>query len=91
MRDTLGTIFGFILGLSLLFIGIVTPDKYSNYYVYMVTSYEQQITKMEIARRPMAEIRLVKKELEDFKVLFDKKINIKFFFLTIHYRLYRLE
>lgn len=67
MKDTLGTIFGFLLGITLLFLGIVIPDQYSNYYVHQVAKFDQLIEKMEIARRPAFEIRRVKKIEEEFK------------------------
>lgn len=67
MKDTLGTIFGFLLGAMLLFFGIIIPDNYSNYYVYNVTKYEKQIEDMEYAGRPVYEIRQVKKEMQGFK------------------------
>ncbi|MBT4286805.1 MAG: hypothetical protein HOD92_05655, partial [Deltaproteobacteria bacterium] len=67
MRDTLGTLFGFILGASLLFLGITIPDKYSNYYVYQIAHYEQVISNLEKQRRPIIEIRRVKSEEEAFK------------------------
>ena len=67
MKDTLGTIFGFLLGLSLLFLGIVIPDRYSNYYVYQIAQYEQMTEEMELARRPVFEIRRVQKARDDFK------------------------
>lgn len=67
MKDTLGTLFGFILGASLLVFGIIFPDQYSNYYVYNVKNYDQQITQMQRSRRPPAEIDLVKQDMADFK------------------------
>jgi chemotaxis protein MotA len=67
MKDTLGTLLGFILGASLLLFGIIFPDKYSNYYVYQVTNYDQLITSMERARRPVAEINQLKQEMTVFK------------------------
>ncbi len=67
MKDTLGTLLGFILGASLLFFGIVFPDRYSNYYVYQITTYDDIISRMEEANRPVVEIRAAKAELEAFK------------------------
>jgi len=67
MRDTLGTLFGFILGLSLLFLGITIPDKYSNYYVYQISHHEEVISNLEKQRRPMIEIRQAKSEEAAFK------------------------
>ncbi|MBU3914379.1 hypothetical protein KKA14_02505, partial [bacterium] len=67
MRDTLGTLLGFILGASLLIFGIVFPDQYSNYYVHQVMTYDKMITNMEKARRPVAEIDLARSELNTFK------------------------
>lgn len=67
MKDTIGTLLGFILGASLLIFGIIFPDQYSNYYVYNVKQYDQLITQMQRARRPPAEIDQVKKEMSDFK------------------------
>lgn len=67
MKDTIGTIFGFILGAALLFFGITFPDKYSNYYVYQISSYENLILGLEKARRPIEEINFAKQEMEAFK------------------------
>jgi chemotaxis protein MotA len=67
MRDTLGTLFGFILGASLLFMGITIPDKYSNYYVYQISHYEELISNLEKTRRPIIEIRRAKSEAAAFK------------------------
>ncbi len=67
MKDTLGTLLGFILGASLLVFGIIFPDRYSNYYVYQITTYDELITKMEEVKRPVVEIRQAKAELKEFK------------------------
>lgn len=67
MKDTIGTIFGFILGASLLVFGIVFPDQYSNYYVHKVKTYDQLITQMQRERRPPAAINQVKGEMDLFK------------------------
>ncbi|MBU2514414.1 MotA/TolQ/ExbB proton channel family protein [bacterium] len=67
MKDTLGTLLGFILGASLLVFGIIFPDRYSNYYVYQITTYDELITKMEEVGRPVVEIRQAKAELKQFK------------------------
>ncbi|HKI99767.1 MAG TPA: MotA/TolQ/ExbB proton channel family protein [bacterium] len=48
MIDRLGTLVGFLIGASLILFGITWPDHLSNYYVYQITQYEQQI---DIARR----------------------------------------
>ena len=67
MKDTLGKLIGFILGAALLFFGITFPDKYSNYYVYQITTYENLIRGLEKARRPIEEIKFAKQEMETFK------------------------
>ena len=67
MKDAIGTLFGFILGASLLIFGIVFPDQYSNYYVHQITNYDRLITSMERSRRPVVEINQVKKEMAEFK------------------------
>ncbi len=67
MKDAIGTILGFILGASLLIFGIIFPDEYSNYYVFQVTTFDKQITRMERDRRPVAEINVVRDEMEAFK------------------------
>lgn len=67
MKDTLGTIFGFIIGSALVVFGIIFPDHLSNYYVYQTTAYEQIIEQMELERRPRVEIRKVRHEMEEFK------------------------
>ncbi len=67
MRDTLGTILGFILGASLLICGIVIPDRSSNYYVYKVTNYVDTIAAMKESNQPVEDIDVIKKEMEQFK------------------------
>ncbi len=67
MKDTLGTIFGFVLGLALLLFGIIFPDEYSNYYVYQVTKFDTIITKMELDRRPRVEIERERQKMKEFK------------------------
>ncbi|MDH5559468.1 MAG: MotA/TolQ/ExbB proton channel family protein [Deltaproteobacteria bacterium] len=67
MKDTLGTILGFVIGFSLIFLGIIFPDQYSNYYVYKITTAEQLVSQLEEQRRPRAEIMQAKDELQKFK------------------------
>jgi chemotaxis protein MotA len=70
MKDTIGTLLGFILGILLLGFGIVFPDQYSNYYVYQITRYERTLVEMERARRPSTEINQLKQEMAAFKSSF---------------------
>ena len=67
MKDTLGTVFGFIIGCGFVVFGIIFPDHLSNYYVYTVTTYEEQIKDLEEKRAPRVQIRQLRSELEDFK------------------------
>jgi len=67
MKDTIGTLLGFLIGVGLVFFGIVFPDRLSNYYVYQVTNYEEQIEQMEQRRRPRAEVRQIIEEMNSFK------------------------
>ncbi|MCP4294152.1 MAG: hypothetical protein GY786_00925 [Proteobacteria bacterium] len=67
MKDTIGTLLGFIIGSGLVFFGIVFPDNLSNYYVYTVTNFEDQIEQLEAQRAPRTEVRRIKEEMGMFK------------------------
>jgi len=67
MKDTLSTLLGFGLGVLLLVFGIIFPDKYSNYYVFQITSYELQIDQMQKDGQSLKNIDAVKQEVEVFK------------------------
>lgn len=67
MKDTISTILGFCLGAILLIFGIIFPDKYSNYYVFQITSYDQQIQQMQKDGQSLKRIEAVKEEVEIFK------------------------
>lgn len=67
MKETLGTIFGFLIGISLITFGIIWPDQFSNYYVYKIMYYEDVIETLKSERRPRQLIKEKQQELEDFK------------------------
>ena len=43
MLDRIATIFGFLIGASLIVFGITWPAHLSNFYVYQITQYEDTI------------------------------------------------
>ena len=67
MLDNVGTILGFIIGLFLIFFGIIWPDHLSNYYIYQMQEYETQLTEMKKVGTPLVRIEALEKEMEDFQ------------------------
>ena len=66
MIDRIGTFLGFVVGAALILFGISWPDHKSNFYVYQITQYEQQIESLKEAEAPRARIEAVQDELEAF-------------------------
>ena len=67
MVDRIGTVLGLLIGMALIFFGIVWPDDQSNYYVYQITNFERQINELKEKRRPLAELKIVQEQLKEFK------------------------
>ena len=67
MLDRLGTAVGFIVGAALIVFGITWPDQKSNYYVYQLTQFEQQLDDLKRASAPNEQIQAVRDELTSFK------------------------
>lgn len=67
MKDKLGTILGFLIGLSLITFGIIWPDNLSNYYVYQLVQHEETVQMLRDQRAPRAEIQAEIEKLEEFK------------------------
>ncbi|MEE8434119.1 MAG: hypothetical protein V3S64_04950, partial [bacterium] len=60
MLDRLGTVVGFVVGAALIIFGITWPDQKSNYYVYQLTQFEQQLDELKKASAPNAQIQAVR-------------------------------
>ena len=67
MVDRLGTFFGFLIGASLIVFGIIWPDNMSNYYVYQISQYEEQVEVLKKANATRADIVKVEEEMKAFK------------------------
>lgn len=66
MVDRFGTLFGWLVGLSLILFGITWPDHLSNYYVYQVTRNNQQIQELRARNAPRGQIEAKQRELKAF-------------------------
>ncbi len=67
MVDRLGTLVGFIVGAALIVFGITWPDHLSNFYVYQINQFEQQVTELRQAGATRAEIATQQDALRDYK------------------------
>ena len=67
MIDRLGTLVGFMIGAALILFGITWPDHLSNYYVYQITQFEQQIEQGRVRGVTRAQLATIQKQEEDFK------------------------
>jgi len=66
MVDRFGTLFGWLVGLSLILFGITWPDQQSNYYVYKAYQNNLQIQEMRARNAPRAQIEAKQRELKAF-------------------------
>ncbi|HUJ76911.1 MAG TPA: MotA/TolQ/ExbB proton channel family protein [bacterium] len=67
MVDRIGTLFGFLVGLSLILFGITWPDHLSNMYVYRITQQDAQIAQLKKQGAPRSQIDALTQKGEDFK------------------------
>ena len=67
MVDRLGTFFGFMIGAALIVFGITWPDNMSNYYVYQISQYEEQIEALKTQGATRAQIIQIEGQLKVFK------------------------
>ncbi|MGK5091044.1 MotA/TolQ/ExbB proton channel family protein [Deltaproteobacteria bacterium TL4] len=67
MKDTLGTIFGFLFGVFLIFFGITWPDHLSNYYMYQLRHHETIMIQLKEQKASSAVILEKKKEFQEFQ------------------------
>ena len=75
MVDRLGTFFGFLIGASLIVFGITWPDNLSNYYVYKISQYEEQIETLKKNNGTRAQIQDVQVELQEFKTSLESGVT----------------
>ena len=67
MVDRLGTFFGFLIGTALIVFGITWPDNMSNYYVYQISQYEDQVEALKKQGATRAQITQIEDQLRGFK------------------------
>ena len=67
MKDTIGTIFGLMLGCFLVFLGITWPDYLSNFYLYQLKEFENTMAILRGQGAAIEEIRALQAEFENFQ------------------------
>ena len=67
MLDKLGTLFGMLFGIALVFFGIVGPDHLSNYYMYMFRDFETGLEALKAAEATSEELRNHKAVFKEFQ------------------------
>ncbi|MBI4083235.1 MAG: MotA/TolQ/ExbB proton channel family protein [Candidatus Lambdaproteobacteria bacterium] len=67
MIDRLGTLVGFFVGVFLIVFGITWPDQLSNYYVYRIAQYEQEVNDLRVRGATRGEVAQKQVEIQQFK------------------------
>ena len=67
MLDKLGTLFGMIFGIALVFFGIIWPDHLSNYYMYQFREFEMGLEALKAAQASSEELREHKAVFKEFQ------------------------
>jgi len=67
MLDKLGTLFGMLFGIALVFFGIVWPDHLSNYYMYMFREFETGLEALKATQATSEELRNHKAVFKEFQ------------------------
>ena len=67
MLERIITFFGILVGIGLIGLGIVWPDRYSNAYLYNIGLMQTQIQAMQEARRPFPEVQAKRQEMENYR------------------------
>ncbi len=67
MIDRLGTLVGFLIGLSFILFGITWPDHLSNYYVYQITQFERSVETARQSGATRQQVQQIQTQEEDFK------------------------
>ena len=67
MVDKLGTLFGMLFGIALVFFGIVWPDHLSNYYMYMFREFETGLEALKATQATSEELRNHKAVFKEFQ------------------------
>ena len=75
MLDRIATVFGFLIGASLIVFGITWPEHLSNFYVYQITQYEESIKELKLQGATRNQLALKEEELETFKDSFGAGIT----------------
>ncbi|MDH5753074.1 MAG: MotA/TolQ/ExbB proton channel family protein [Deltaproteobacteria bacterium] len=87
MVDRLGTLVGFVIGVSLILFGITWPDHQSNYFVYTMKQFEQREEVLKARNAPRAELEALQKELKEFQDSFlagvARFLDLKSFLIVI--------
>lgn len=67
LLERLGTIVGFLIGVSLIIFGIVWPDNLSNYYVYKINIFENRVVELKKEGATRSQIQAVQEEQGAFQ------------------------
>ena len=67
MLDKLGTLFGMLFGIALVFFGIIWPDHLSNYYMYMFREFETGLETLKATQATSEELRNHKAVFKEFQ------------------------
>ncbi|MBF0352762.1 MAG: MotA/TolQ/ExbB proton channel family protein [SAR324 cluster bacterium] len=67
MKDTIGTLLGFLIGISLVLFGITWPDHLSNYYMYQLREYEMATKQMKKDGVPRNQIQELEQKFSEFQ------------------------
>jgi len=67
MLDKLGTLFGMIFGIALVFFGIIWPDHLSNYYMYQFREFEIGLETLKVTQATTEELRNHKAGFKEFQ------------------------
>ena len=67
MLDKLGTLFGMIFGIALVFFGIIWPDHLSNYYMYQFREFEMGLETLKVTQATTEELRNHKAGFKEFQ------------------------
>lgn len=67
MKDKIGTLFGFVIGVVFVLFGIMWPDNLSNYHSYRHTQLQQKLEHLQSTNAPYEETTKAQEALDDFE------------------------
>ena len=67
MLDKIGTLFGMLLGVSLVIFGIIWPDHLSNYYMFQFREFERGLESLKASQASIEDIRALKASFKVFQ------------------------